>query len=355
MESDSKIDSRVIGTQGHPPMFMISIQFLALATIVVLAGIVLAKSCDQIADITGMGRLLIGSVLLAGVTSLPELSVDLSAVRQGMPDLAAGDLLGSSLMNLLILAALDLFHRNGGKMLSREAAAHALSGTMAIALTGLAGLGILTASKLQAPAVLGIGVWSWAIFVAYGFGVRMVFLDQRISASAARESPCTAPEDHDPLPPWWKPVSKFVLAAIMLCVTGPRLAETAGQFADLSGWGKTFVGTTLVALCTSLPELVASITALRMKAFDLAIGNVFGSNTFNMILFVPLDAAFPGPLFAALSPSHGVTALAVIVATAIAVLGQLYHVEPRRRLIEPDALLMIVILVAALWIVSQLS
>ena len=88
----------------------------------------------------------------------------------------------------------------------------------------------------------------------------------------------------------------------MIFLAGPRLAHVAGQLADLSGLGKTFVGTTLVALCTSLPELVASITALRMKSFDLVIGNVFGSNAFNMILFVPLDAAHPGSLFADISP-----------------------------------------------------
>lgn len=119
--------------------------------------------------------------------------------------------------------------------------------------------------------------------------------------------------------------------------------------------GKTFVGTTLVALCTSLPELVASITALRMKAFDLVIGNVFGSNAFNMILFVLLDAVHPGLLFADVSQAHAVTAFAVILATAIAVLGQLYHVEKRWRIIEPDALLMLLILCGGLYLVFRLS
>lgn len=333
-------------------MWTVSIEFLGLAAVVVAAGTFLAKSCDQIAEITGVGRLLIGSVLLAGVTSLPELTVDLSAVRLRMPDLAAGDLLGSSLMNLLILAGLDLFHRNAGKMLSREASAHALSATLSIALTALAGLAILTADKLQSYAILGIGVCSWTILAAYLLGVRMVFLDQRISARAAAD---TDPTPHRASQPLWKPATIFLTAAIVLCVAGPRLAAVSGKLADLSGWGKTFMGTTLVALSTSLPELVASLTALRMKAFDLVIGNVFGSNAFNMVLFVPLDAAFPGPLFAAVSPSHGVTVLAVIVATSVAVLGQLYRVEQRWRLIEPDALLMLLILIGALGIVYQLS
>ncbi|MDZ4851644.1 MAG: sodium/calcium exchanger protein [Pirellulaceae bacterium] len=101
-------------------MLVVSLEFLVLAVVVALAGTFLAKSADQIAEITRLGRLLIGSVLLAAATSLPELTVDISAVRQGMPDLAVGDLFGSSLMNLLILAALDLAHRSGGKMLSRE-------------------------------------------------------------------------------------------------------------------------------------------------------------------------------------------------------------------------------------------
>jgi len=340
-------------------MLIVSLEFLALAAVVTMAGTFLARSADQIAEITRLGRLLIGSVLLAAATSLPELTVDLAAVRQGMPDLAAGDLFGSSLMNLLILAVLDLAHRSGGKMLSREAAAHALSATLSIALTAIASMAMLTAPRLPGVSFLGIGIWSWGILVAYLLGVRMIFLDQRVSARAAAEADEAAESDGGGKatvpPPLWKPVVVFVVAALVLCLTGPRLAHVAGQLAELSGLGKTFVGTTLVALTTSLPELVASITALRMKAFDLVIGNVFGSNAFNMLLFLPLDAAHSGSLFADISPSHAVTSLAVILATAVAALGQLYHVEKRQRVVEPDALLMLLILGGALVLVYRLS
>ena len=340
-------------------MLLVSLEFLALAMVVALAGTYLARSADQIAEITRLGRLLIGSVLLAAATSLPELTVDLSAVRQGMPDLAVGDLFGSSLMNLLILAALDLAHRSGGKMLSREAAAHALSAILSIALTAIATMAILTEPRLPVFSFLGIGIWSWGILVAYILGIRMIFLDQRVSARTVAEAeeatePVAIGNETAPLP-LWKPVVVFSVAAFVICLTGPRLAHVAGQLAELSGLGKTFVGTTLVALCTSLPELVASITALRMKSFDLVIGNVFGSNAFNMILFLPLDAAHPGSLFADISPSHTVTSLAVILATSVAALGQLYHVEKRRRVVEPDALLMLLILGGALFLVYRLS
>ena len=112
---------------------------------------------------------------------------------------------------------------------------------------------------------------------------------------------------------------------------------------------------TLVAITTSLPELMASLAAVRLGAIDLTIGNAFGSNAFNMILFVPLDAAYPGNFFQAVSPAHAVTAFAVIVATAIEVLGQLYHVERRLPVVEPDALLMILVICGALVLVFRLS
>jgi cation:H+ antiporter len=339
-------------------MASLALNFAGLAAVVAVAGIVLARSADTIADATRLGRLLVGSLLLAAATSLPELTVDLAAVRQGHPDLAVGDLLGSSLMNLLILAVADLLRRTGRPMLSREAASHALSATLGIALTAIAGGAVLTAGRLPHFSWLGIGGWSWSLLAAYVLGARMIFVDQRISARAAAEA---APAEEHPQPePWgWKELApaaaSFAAAAAVLCVAGPMLARTAAELADRSGLGGTFIGTTLVALTTSLPECVATIAAVRCGAVDLAIGNTFGSNAFNMVLFAPLDAAHPGSLFSAAAPIHALTALAVIAATAVAVLGQLYRVERRLPLFEPDAWLVLLIVFGALGLVYRLS
>jgi cation:H+ antiporter len=331
-------------------MLHAALQFVALAALIIVAGTFLARCADLIAEATGWGRLLVGSVLLAGATSLPELSVDLSAVRLNLPDLAMGDLLGSSLMNLLILAALDLTHHARGRMLSRVAAAHALGGLFSIALTSLVGLGLLTARRTQQWTLLGVHAWVWVVAVSYVLGVRMVFLDQRVAERAAhdRHLPAAAEQRHLPL---WRAIAGFVLAALVVLVAGPYLAESAGQIAELSGLGNTFVGTTLVALCTSLPELAASYAAVRLGSLDLAIGNVFGSNAFNMLLFLPLDLVFPGALFAAVSPVHVISVLAAIVATSVVIMGQLYSVESRTRLLEPDALIVIAIILAGLAII----
>jgi cation:H+ antiporter len=335
-------------------MFWPILEFVLLAAVIIAAGTVLARCADALAEITGLGKLVIGSVLLAGATSLPELSVDLTAVRIGVPDIAVGDLLGSCLMNLLILAVLDLTHHSRGKMLSRAAAAHALSGMLAIALIAVAGLGLLTADRSLRWAGLGCHVSVWIIAVGYLFGVRMVFLDQRVAARQAREQGSVAEAPH----PQRKArlyVGGFIAAAAVVLLTGPRMAHVADAIADRSGLGGSFVGTTFVALSTSLPELVASFAAVRMGAFDLAIGNVFGSNAFNILLFVPLDAAYPDVLFAAASPAHLVSVLGVIVATAIVVMGQLYQPETRVRILEPDAWLVIAVIAAALGVVYAMS
>lgn len=334
-------------------MFWALTEFVVSALVIVVAGTLLTRCADALAELTGLGRLLVGSLLLAGATSLPELMVDLNAVWLGAADLAVGDLMGSSLMNLLILAMLDLSHHSRGRLLSRLSAAHALSATASIGLTGLAAMSILLGQRTESLLLWHFSVGSLAILVAYALSLRMVFYDQKLAAAAAPHG------DEVVLIPAGgltlrKAIGGYLLGALLIVVAAPFLAHAADKLAELSGLGKTFVGTTLVAFSTSLPELVASIAALRMGAFDLAIGNIFGSNAFNMALLAPLDAVMPGSLFAAVSPNHALTAVAAIVITSVAVMGQLYQVEKRRRLVEPDALLVILLVFGMLGLLYYL-
>lgn len=329
------------------------LQFLVTAAVIIAAGTVLTRCADAIADLTKMGRLLVGSILLAGATSLPELTVDINAVRLGMPDLAVGDLVGSSLFNLLILAIIDMTHRARGYMLSRMAAAHALSGAASVVLAGAAATFILVSHRFPEFSVGGVGIGSLVIATIYLFAVRLVFLDQTISAKQPEShgKDVLVPAGHLSLP---TAIIGFVLSAAVIVFAGPFMAEAAGTLADLSGLGKTFVGSTLVAFSTSLPELVATITAVRMGAFDLAIGNIYGSNAFNMMLLLPLDIASPGSLLAVVSETHAITCLCTVMITSVAVMGQLYHAEKRIRFIEPDALLVILLVILSLMLIYWL-
>jgi cation:H+ antiporter len=324
------------------------LEFAASAMVVIVAGTFLARAADRIADLTGLGRLVIGGVLLAGATSLPELSVDVNAVLRGLDDLAVGDLLGASLMNLVILAAADLLTRSKGGMLSRAAARHALSGTMAIALVALTGLMILTPFDM---ALAGVSLGSVVVFAVYVMGIRIIFHDQRMATQEAAAA-IAARADLKP-GALRRALLQFAAATVAIFGAAPFVARSAGQIAALSGLGNTFVGTTLVAFSTTLPELVATVTAVRMGAFDLAVANIFGSNAVNMAMLLPIDLASDGPLLSNVSATHVTTSLWVVVITATAIIGQLYHVEQRRKVIEPDSLLIIALVVVAMVMVYR--
>lgn len=328
------------------------LQFLAAALAIIVAGSFLTRAADRIADLTGFGRLLIGSVLLAGATSLPELSVDVSAALQGLDNIAVGDLLGSSLFNLLILAIADLSHKKRGWMLSRPAAAHAISAAMSMLLTAIVGIMIL--SRLG----ISVSFWGWSIglgsvivFLSYALGVRIVFYDQRFAREKAEHEGATksVPPRAERARAMRRAILQFIAAAVGIVIAAPFLAGAAGKIAELSGLGASFVGTTLVAFSTSLPELVATIAAVRLGAYDLALGNIFGSNAFNMAMLLPVDIASKGPLLSSVSPSHALTAFWVVIITSVAIIGELYHVEKRRRLLEPDAVMIIVLVLVALF------
>jgi cation:H+ antiporter len=314
--------------------------FAASGAVVVWAGSRLAQAADRIAELTGIARVWIGGMLLAGATSLPELAIDVAAVRLDAADLAAGDLFGSSLANMLILAGLDLAYPRE-RLLRSASLDHALSACLAIALHAVAAILVFTRPEAT---FAGLSPGSVALAVAYLAGSRAVYRHVRrggSGAAAGRERIARAPLR---AAAW-----RFAFGAAVVLAAAPALAWSARGLAEASGLGATFVGTWLVGLTTSLPELVASLAAVRMRAFDLAIGNLFGSNAFNMVIFLALDLASPGgAIFARIDPAHLVTALFAIVLTSLGLASIVYRAERRFGMLEPDSLLVVLAYLLAL-------
>lgn len=310
--------------------------FLASGAAIVLAGTALARSADAIAEASGLGRVWIGSVLLAGATSLPELATDVAAVRMGASDLAVGDLFGSSLANMLILALVDLLPPRRG-VLQRAALDHALAAALAIALSALAAVLVFIR---PAEAILGVAPGSVLIFLFYVAGARAVYLHSVRDGAApdlARKS-------------IRRPLRSFALAALGVLAAAPAFAWAARGIAEISGLGNTFVGTALVGLATSLPEVVTCLAAVRIGSFDLAVGNLFGSNAINMAILLPLDLAQPGSLFAALDPGHALSGLFAVVLMSLGLAAILYRAKRRFAMLEPDSALIAAAYFAALWL-----
>ena len=335
---------------------------IVTAAIVVVAGTFLARSGDVIAARTGLGGAWVGSVLVAAATSLPEITTDIAAIRLGAPDLAAGDLFGSSMANMLILAIITLLPA-GSELFRKAAIDHALYAALAIILTAVAVIFVLVRPSVS---VFGIGPGSMLLLVMYAVGSRAVFrhtaLARRGLATAemsggggepaAPGAPAAAAGEENALPTLRRAQLTFAGAAIVILVAAPMFASSAEVIAEVTGIGTTFIGTWLVGASTSLPELVTSLAAVRMRAYDLAVGNLFGSNAFNMLIFVILDAVSPsGPIFAAVSPVHALSGLVAIVLMGIGVAALMYRAQGRLTLLEPSSALIVVGYVAGLALV----
>ena len=324
--------------------------FIVSGVVVVLAGTKLAHYADGIAKATKLGRLWIGSVLLAGATSLPELTTDIAAVRLGATDLAVGDLFGSSMANMLILAVIDLLPPRR-QVLQQAAFDHALAACLAISLNALAAVLVVVRSE---SSLLWVGPGSLLLFLGYLAGTRVVY--RHASRDGAIAAPLPVSESATEQPESLRgAVVGFTWAALAVLVAAPFFAWSAKGIAEITGLGNTFVGTWLVGLATSLPELVASIAAVRMGAFDLAVGNLFGSNAFNMAIFLPLDFVQPGNIFAALDPSHALSGLFAVVLMSLGLAAIFYRAKSRFAMIEPDSLLILIVYVVGIWLLYRHS
>jgi cation:H+ antiporter len=327
--------------------------FLVAGAVVVVAGTTLARSGDQIATQTGLGGLLVGMLLMAGATSLPEIATDMSAALEGAPDLAVGDLFGSSMANMAILAFIDLAHR--GRVWPSVGLGHARLASIAIGLTAMAVLAILVPSGI---AIGWVGLDTILIVAAY------VAAAAWMSRSGGEGSRARESSGEILAPTGWSgpeearhslryEVARFGAAALAILVAAPFLALSGKGIADETGVGQTFLGAMLLAITTSLPELVASLAAIRIGAYDLAVGNLFGSNAFNMTILFAADLAYlPGPILVAVDPAQVIAGVGAILLMAIALAAVVHGTRTRILRLEPDAVLVLVtyvVLLAALW------
>jgi len=297
-------------------------KFGICAALIGLTGPALIRYGDIIARRTGVSRTWIGLVLLATATSLPELFTGVSAVTlAAAPNIAVGDALGSCVFNLLMLVLLDAMYR-GEPVYSRMDQGHILTAGFGVILIGLVGAMLLLGrNDLK---FLHVGAYTPIIIVLYLVAMRAAFVYER------RRPLSETTKDTDPNVTLRMAATRYLAAAVVVVVAGTWLPFVGIEIADVMGWRTTFVGTLFVAGATSLPELVVTISALRVGALDMAIANLLGSNLFDMLVLAIDDLAYlQGPLLSAVSPTHAVTAFAAVIMSGIVIVALLYRPATR--------------------------
>ena len=198
--------------------------------------------------------------------------------------------------------------------------------------------------------LLGVSTGSLALAAAYLAGTRAVYRHVRRDGSGASLPPSTAAPTRSQLR---RAILRFGVGTLLVLVAAPMLAWSARGIAEVSGLGATVVGTWLVGFTTSLPELVSSVAAVRLGAFDLALGNLFGSNAFNMLIFLALDLAEPSrSIFAVVDPAHVLSGLFGVVLMSLGLAAIVYRAERRFAMIEPGSLLMILVYLLGMVLLS---
>lgn len=305
---------------------MLWIQFATCAALIVVAGYQLSYYDDVLAEKSGLGRSWIGAVLLASVTSLPELVTGVSAVAfVGAPDLAAGGILGSCLFNLLLLALLDLVYQPGPAL--RDAhEGQTLSAALSIVLIGLASVRVFAGNAWNELTIGWIAPTSIVILIAYLVGQRLIFrFEQRRMAQVFAEHAQTYAHITTR-----RAVAIFFGAALAIVGLGIWLSFPGDEIARATGLDASFVGNVFLAITTSLPEVVVTISAARMKAVDLAVGNLFGSNLFNIAILAVYDFVYlPGSIWHAVAPIHIVAGIGAMAMTAIAIVSLTYRASTK--------------------------
>lgn len=307
-------------------MLNIWLQFIACLLLVGYAGVKLTVYGDAIADKTGLGGNWIGFLLMATVTSVPELASGISAVTLvDSPNIAIGTLLGSCVFNLAIVVILDLLYREN--LIYRVASVgHVLSASFGIVLIGLCGLGINLAGAGEALTFGYIGVYSPVIILFYIISVRTVFRYENRRIKSFTE------QDTDPFPylSLRSVILRYLFAAAVVITVGIWLPFVAKQISSLMHWQESFVGTLFVAFITSLPEMIVAVAAIKIHAVDMAIGNIFGSNLFNIVVVAITDFCYKsGPILAKVSSVHSISVVTSLLMTGLAVIGLFYRAEQR--------------------------
>jgi cation:H+ antiporter len=291
-------------------------KFIVSAFLIIVAGTGLTRNAEAIARHTGLGTLWAGVFLLPLATSLPELVTSWRAAAIGAPDLAVGNVFGSNIFNIFIIAMIDL--SQSGPLLTKVSQRHIFTATVGMLITAFVAINMMMPSHLS---IGWLGLNTIVILAFYLAGNWLLSRFERRHAVMA-----SALEVQNEVRPLGQALFFFVVAALVIVIAGTTVADTGEAIARQTGISQTLFGSFFIAITTSLPEVVTTFAAVRLGILDMAIGNIFGANLFNLLILFFADLFYlPGPIMLAISSNHLITAMMSIILTCLAVIGLIYR------------------------------
>ncbi len=340
---------------SNTPLAVNLMLFVICAICVWLAGGALARYADIIADRRRLGRAFMGLVFLAAATELPEIATTFTAAIQDNAALVLGNMFGGITMQTTILAIADIYVVRGVLTQYPRKPTHALEAALLIIL-----LSTLLGFCISGDIVIGfnIGLGTSVLAIAYALCVMLlrsydeegdwvpVDLPGKFEAAADRNAGRPVVDL-----PTTTLMARTVGAAVVILVCGVLLVHSAEAIARQTGLGSSFIGATILAASTSLPELSTTIAAARLGAYTMAISNIFGSNLIMLFLLLPADALYrDGPILAQAGKTEMLNLVFGILVTAIIVVGLLVRRKPAVLGMGLDSACVLAVYVSSLFI-----
>lgn len=266
------------------------LSYLLLVIVVVGASILTSRYVDMLDRQTGLSGALLGGVLLAAVTSLPELFTSMAAVVfLDQPGLTLGNVLGSNLFNLAMLGA-ALFIAPGLFLRGSVATSHALTTALTLGIYLVMALGILFGVHAEIFTVDAISI---IVALIYGGGVYALSRDTKgkTPETEAAEGVLPPPEPSRRQAPAGLGL-RLAVCCLVLVAASIGLTFATDALADRLSLGAGLAGALFLGIATSLPELTATVTLIRLRNCNIVIGNLVGSNLFNFLIVSIADALY---------------------------------------------------------------
>ena len=255
--------------------------YVALGLVILLlAGDSLVRGAVNASLRLGVPALIVGLTIVAFGTSAPELLVSIRAIQDDAPGIALGNVVGSNIANILLVLGIPALISGIRSGASETRKSYVTMIAASVLFIALAFLGPLTwVHGLVLLAVLTVILWDQ---------LREALAHRRNGLAAADEEV----EGADPSMPWWKIGLFTALGLVGLPLGADLLVENSVLIARSFGVSETVIGLTLVAIGTSLPELATTVMAAIRREADVALGNVIGSNMFNLLAIMGLASFF---------------------------------------------------------------
>ena len=297
--------------------------FMVCGAGIAILGTRLTGLGDALADRTGLGEAFVGAVFLGACTSLPGITASVTAALDGFASMAIANAIGGIAVQTTFLILADLSYPKANLEHAAASVPNMLQGALLITLLGL----LLVAMVGPQFAIFSFHPVTPLLFIGYGMGQHLIrrshdhpMWQPRMTSSTSTDQPEEESQRYTLQRLW----CEFIVIGALLVMAGMVLTRAAETIGGRMGWTESLVGGLMIAITTSLPELVMSLAAVRRGALTLAVGNVLGGNAFDTLFAAVADIAYrPGSIYAAVSDREITMVALTIVMNGVLLLGLL--------------------------------